>query len=125
MAGFRNPKVWGELITTTADITLGVGDVGKIVCNVGASAQVTVTLPTAANCQPGGQILVLSCADQNLIVAPATADTLIIMNDIAADSTSFQTVSEKAGGGFLCTCVGPKWHISPMITEAQTQTTAT
>jgi len=125
MAGTRTGKPFGELITTTADITLGVNDIGKIICNVGATGSVTVTLPTAANCVPGGVILILSCADQNLVVAPATADTLIIMNDIAADSTSLATVSEKAGGGFWCTCVGPKWHVAPMLTEAQTQTTAT
>lgn len=125
MAGFRTGRVDGELITTTADITLGTNDIGKIICNVGASASVTVTLPTAANCQPGGQILILSCADQNIVVTCATLDTLIIMNDIAADSTSLATSSEKAGGGFLCTCVGAKWHVAPMITEAQTQTTAT
>lgn len=125
MAGTRNGKVTRELIITTADITLSSNDLGKTVCNVGASGSVTVTLPTAASCAIGGDILILSCADQNLVVAPATADTLIIMNDIAADSTSLATSSEKIGGGFLCTCVGAKWHVAPMITEAQTQTTAT
>lgn len=125
MTGFRNPGWNRELITVTADTTLTSADVGKIVCNVGASGAVTVTLPTPASCNGGDQITVLSCVDQNLVVASGTADTIITLNDIAADSVALQTSSEKAGGGFLFTCVGTKWHCCPMTEETQTVTVAT
>ena len=125
MAGTRLPSVRRELITTTVSITLSADDLGKTVCNVGASDTVTVTLPAPATCTPGGDILVLSCADQTLTVTSGTADTLITLNDIAADSVSFGTSSEKAGGGFLFTCVGALWHCAPHITEAQTITVVT
>lgn len=125
MAGFRQPGRNRELITTTASITLTADDLGKTICNVGASGTVTVTLPAPATCEPGGDILVLSCADQTLTVASGTADTLIALNDIAADSVSLSTAGEKAGGGFLFTCVGSKWHCAALAEETQTVTVAT
>ena len=125
MAGTRQPGRQRELITTTASITLTNFDVGKTVCNVGASGAVTITLPTPASCIAGDDILVLSCADQDLIVASGTADTLITLNDIAADSVALSTASEKAGGGFLFTCVGALWHCLDMTGETQTVTVVT
>ena len=125
MTGFRMPKVERELITTTASITLTTYDLGKTVCNVGASGAVTITLPAAANCVPGGDILILSCADQNLQVSAANAGELIALNDVAANSVALSTSSEKAGGGFLLTCVGAKWHVACLAEETQTVTVAT
>jgi hypothetical protein len=125
MAGFRQAGRNRELITVTADTTLGAGDVGKVICNVGASGAVNITLPTPASCRPGDDILVLSCADQDLVCTSGTADTIITLNDIAADSVALQTASEKAGGGFLFTCVGSLWHCLILCEETQTVTVAT
>lgn len=125
MAGTRQPGRQRELITATADITLSAYDVGKTVCNVGAAGAVNVTLPAPSACGSGDDILVLSCADQNLTVTSGAADTIITFNDVEADSVALSTVGEKAGGGFLFTCVGSKWHCLPMVTEAQTITVAT
>lgn len=125
MAGSRQPGRQRELITATASVTLTAYDVGKTVCNVGATGSVTITLPTPASCKGGDDILVLSCADQDLIVASGTADTLITLNDVAADSVALSTTSEKAGGGFLFTCVGSKWHVACLTEETQTVTVVT
>lgn len=125
MAGFRQPGRQRELITVTADTTLTAHDVGKTVCNAGANGAVTITLPAPTACQKGDDILVLSCADQNLVVASGTADTLITLNDIAADSVALQTSSEKAGGGFWFTCVGSLWHCLVLCEETQTVTVVT
>jgi hypothetical protein len=125
MPGTRQPGRQRELITVTASTTLTNFDVGKTVCNVGAAGAVTITLPTPASCRGGDDILVLSCADQDLIVASGTADTMIVLNDIAADSVALSTASEKAGGGFLFTCVGTLWHCAPMTEETQTVTVVT
>lgn len=123
MAGLRQPGRGRELITTTASLTLTNQDVGKTVCNVDAAGAVTVTLPNPSTCDPGSDILVLSCADQNLIAS--CDEKLITFNNVAADSVALQTASEKAGGGFLFTCVGASWHCLPMVTEAQTITVGT
>lgn len=125
MAGTRQPGGNRELITVTADITLTAHDVGKIVCNLGASGAVIVTLPAPTACNPGDCITVLSCAAQNLTCTSGTADTLITLNDVAADSVAFSTAAEQAGGGWDFTCLGSKWHVAPFITEAQTQTVGT
>lgn len=127
MAGTRQPGKQRELVNTTANITLTSFDIGKTITNVGASGTVTVTLPTPASCKDGDDIIVLSCADQTLTVASGTADTLITLNDIAADSVSLQTAGEKAGGGFIFTCVGgsAKWHVLVLCEETQTVTVAT
>lgn len=126
MPGTRLPTVARELVTVTASTaTLTADDLGKTVCNVGASGTVTLTLPVPTTCTPGGDILVLSCADQTLTIASGTADTLITLNDIAADSVSLGTSSEKAGGGFVFTCVGSLWHCAPMCEETQTITVVT
>mgnify|MGYP000101909235 CR=1 FL=1 len=127
MAGTRQPGRQREVVNVTASTTLSYVDAGKTITNVGAAGAVTITLPAPSTCRDGDDIIVLSCVDQNLIVASGTADTLITLNDIAADSVALQTTSEKAGGGFLFTCVGgsAKWHVTVLCEETQTVTVAT
>jgi len=130
MTGFRLPKVEREYINTTASITLSPGDVGKTVGNVGASGSVTITLPAVAGVPMGGDIVVLSCADQNIAVATANTGELIALNDVAANSVTLSTAGEKAGGAMIFTAVGSgtaptKWHASFMLEETQTVTVAT
>lgn len=120
MAGTRQPGRQRELIITTASLTLTAFDVGKTICNVGASGAVVITLPAPATCNAGDDILVLSCADQDLTCTSGTADTLITLNDIAADSVALSTSGKKAGGGFIFTCVGTKWHCLPLVTPEVT-----
>ena len=125
MPGTRQPSVDRELITTTASVTLTSFDLGKTVCNVGATGSVTITLPSPGSCTPGGDILVLSCAAQDLTVAAATNGDLITFGDVAANSVALSTASEQAGGAFLLTCVGSKWHVAELTGETQTVTVAT
>jgi hypothetical protein len=83
---------------------------------------VTITLPTASGVTPGGDIMVLGAANQALIVAPATADTLVGLNDLDLDSVALQTASEMIGGALLFTCLGPVWHVAYMTEETQSAT---
>lgn len=122
MAGTRQGGRNRELINVTADITLSANDIGKTISNYGAAGAVVVTLPTATTCTPGGDIIVLGAADQNLTVAPATADTLIGKGDADLDSVALSTSSEKLGGGFLFTCLGAVWHCAYLTEETQTVT---
>lgn len=109
MAGFRQPGGHREVITVTADVTLSDGDVGKIVTNRGASGAVIITLPAASSTNAGGSILVLPTANQSLTVT-GTADTMIIVNDLTADSVSVQTASQMIGGGLDFVSDGTGWH---------------
>jgi hypothetical protein len=122
MPGLRMPKTERELITVTGNVTLTSWDMGKTICNVGAGGAVTVTLPDPANVPLGSEVLVLSCADQNLAVS--CASKLITLNNATATSVTLSTSSEKLGGGFLLISVGTKWHVSVMCEETQTVTVA-
>ena len=122
MAGFRQAGRNRELINVTASITLTANDAGKTITNYGAGGAVTVTLPTAAQCRPGDDVMVLGAADQDLTVAPATADTLVGKGDLDLDSVALSTSSEKIGGGLLFTCLGAVWHCAYLTEETQTVT---
>lgn len=76
-----------------------------IFTNAGATGAVTFTLPTPNRALLGVRYEFKAVADQNLIVAAPTADTLIVLNDVAADSLAIQTSSQKVGGRIVATCV--------------------
>lgn len=65
----------------------------------------TFTLPTAADAILGTWYTFLGLADQNIIVTPPVPDTLIVLNDAAADSLAIQTTNMKIGGNMECLCV--------------------
>jgi len=126
MSGFRGPGRQRECINTTASLTVVAADAGKTFTNVGASGAVTFTLPAAANCAVGDDFLFLGCADQNMTVAAANNGELITFNDVAANSVTLSTSSEKAGGAFCVTCVSSsKFHVATMTEETQSVTVAT
>jgi len=122
MAGTRQPGRNRELINVTASTTLTPFDAGQPLATYGASDSVTISNPTATACWAGDDIIVLGAADQDLLVAPATSDTLIGKGDIDLDSVALSTSSEKLGGGFCFTCLGPVWHCSYWTEETQTVT---
>jgi hypothetical protein len=125
MAGTRQPGGHREIINATGNITLTSDDVGKIVTNRGAAGAVVVTLPAANSTNAGGTILVLPTADQNLTVS-GTADTMIILNDLTADSVAVSTAGQKIGGGFEMVSDGVGWHALVLgAAGTQTVTTAT
>jgi hypothetical protein len=122
MAGTRQGGRNRELINTTASLTLGPNDIGKTVSNYGATGSVTITLPTASTVTPGGDVIVLGAADQDLLVNCATNDTIIGKGDADLDSVALSTSSEKLGGGFMFTCLGAVWHCAYLTEETQTVT---
>jgi hypothetical protein len=124
MAGTRQAGRNRELINTTASITLSPNDAGKTITNYGAVGAVAITLPTATQCRPGDDVLVLGAANQTLTVSPATADTLVGLHDLDLDSVALQTASEMIGGGLWFTCLGPVWHVMFLTEETQTVTAA-
>ena len=115
---------------TTAYTVAFPGDNGKLFTNTGASGAVTFTVPAASAALVGSWFEVLVTADQTVTVATATTDTLIVANDIAADSIAWDQASEKVGNGgtFICVESG-KWALKQNAAIATvtplTQTIAT
>lgn len=116
--GYKN------IIAKTANYTVLLADNETLFTNKGAAGAVTFTLPTTAI--EGLHYGFFVAADNNLIVAGGTADTLIVFNDAAADSIAFQTASEKLGGMFEVFGDGALWMVKVSLgAETQTPTIVT
>ncbi len=70
-----------------------------------ATAAATFTLPTPGAGLLGVVLHFLCIADVVMTIAAATADTMVTVNDLAADSVAFSTSSEKIGSRATAHCV--------------------
>lgn len=116
---------WKQVTAKTANYTVTASDKNTIFTNQGASGSVTFTLPTLAK---GLKYRFFVEADQTVIVASAAADTLVVFNDVAADSIAFQTSSEKVGGAIevIANADATKWLVFVHLgAETQTPTIVT
>lgn len=95
----------------TADYTIvtGTDRSGTIFTNRGASAAVIFTLPAPAQGIAGAYYDFISVADQDVTVKTATADTLIVVNDLTADSLKMGTSNQKIGSAMRAVCDGTSW----------------
>lgn len=111
-------------VAKTTDYTVTDADRNIRFTNAGASGAVIFTLPATAKL--GLEYWFNVVADQNVTVTAGTADTLIVFNDIAADSIAFSTSSEKVGAALHVYGNGSKWVVEVMLgAETQTPTIAT
>ncbi len=94
----------------TTSHTIRVADSGRVLTNRGASGTVTFTLPAPDSDFDGVDFYTLSHATQVITVATATADTLVTVNDVAADSISSEN---KAGAWMHVYCDGTQWYAEP------------
>lgn len=78
---------------------------GTVFTNMGATGSVTFTLPTPSRSLLGTWYEFLGIADQNIVVAPPTADTAIVKNDIAGDSLAVSTAGALIGASMVALCV--------------------
>jgi hypothetical protein len=101
--------------------------------NAGASGAVIFTLPTPNANLLGYVYDFLGLADQNITIAAPTADTLIALNDLTADSVALSTSSQKIGASARARCVRSsatsaapayKWAVT-VTTDAAAGTVAT
>jgi hypothetical protein len=99
------------IIPKTADytITTGTDPSGAIFTNRGASGTVIFTLPAPAAALAGVFYEFLGITDFTITVKTATADTLVVTNDTAADSLSASTASHKIGAHMRVLCDGVAW----------------
>jgi hypothetical protein len=78
---------------------------GTIFTTYGAAGAVTFTLPTPTVDQLGVTYKFVNLVAQNMLVASATADTLGVINDLAADSLAAQTSNQQIGAVINAVCV--------------------
>jgi hypothetical protein len=118
------PMYVPKIVAKTAAYTVKASESGTIFTTVGATAAVTFTLPAIAD---GPFRFTFICgADVGMTVAAETADTILTMNDLAADSIAFDTTAERIGGTVEVYCDGTTLiALARMATEAQTPTIAT
>lgn len=117
------PATWIPQIidAKTANYTVTVADMGKILTNRGAAGSVTFTLPDATAVLSGHFVEVFVCAAQNVIVATNTTDTMLVDGDATADSIAWQTGSHQIGNGARFICDGTGWMVQ--LNAAATTTT--
>jgi hypothetical protein len=96
-----NSMPFANVVLKSADYSLVAADNGKTVVLTGAA---NITLPVAS--ATVGPYHLANIADNNCaILAPASNDTLISINDAAADSVAFSTASNKIGTFASCFAV--------------------
>lgn len=102
-----------RVVAKTADYTIKppMDAPGTVFTNRGATATVIFTLPAPSLQLTGVRYRFKAHADYTLTVKTATADTLVSLNDVAADSLSLQTGSGIIGGEMEAFCDGTSWFV--------------
>lgn len=93
----------------TANTTLSRTHFGGVITNRGAGGALNHTIPDASADLRGQWFTYFGIADQNQTFTAETADTLITLDDIAADSLAFSTANEKIGASATFVCDGTSW----------------
>jgi hypothetical protein len=84
---------------------------GTIFTNRGASGTVVFTLPPTPKYCLGWEYTFVGVANQTITVQTVVPDTLVALNDTAADSLSLSTASQKIGGVIRAMCDGTSWVV--------------
>lgn len=104
-----------RVVSKTADYTVlspatSAGDAsGTIFTNRAAAGAVIFTLPAPTLALAGVYYEFLGIVAQNITVQTATVDTLVVVNDVAADSLAISTASQKIGSVIRAVCDGTQW----------------
>jgi hypothetical protein len=113
-------------VAKTADYTIdpAVDPSGTVFTNRGAAGAVVFTLPAARAALAGFVYTFKVHANQNVTVASNPVDTLVTLNDAAADSLAASTTNEKIGAEIRAFCDGTSWFASG-VAVGHTYTIAT
>lgn len=104
-----------KLIAKTGDYTVLDTDNGTWFTTTGATGAVNFTLPATAKL--GLFYRFYNTVDQDLTVTAGTADTMVALNDVAADSVTLSTAAHKVGSGFDVVGDGSKWLVLPILAD--------
>lgn len=113
---------WKNVVVKTASYTVTEADNNVLFSTRGASGAVTFTLPATA--KKGLRYGFYNAADQDMLVASGTADTMVAINDLAADSVAFSTSSLKIGGMFEVFGDGTGWLTRVSMGQSSNGTTS-
>jgi len=103
-----------RVVAKTADYTISTakGDMpGTIFTNRGAGANVTFTLPMPNRAVMGHWYDFVGLVAFALNVKTAVADTMIALNDNAADQVGLGTAGMQIGGVLHAVCDGTQWIV--------------
>lgn len=78
---------------------------GTIFTTYGAAGAIVFTLPTPAAGQLGWTYKFINLVAQDMTIASADADTLGVINDLAADSLAASTAGQEIGAVIEAACV--------------------
>ena len=111
--------------TSAYTVNPSVDRAGTIFTTRGAAGAVTFTLPSISAGQLVGYFVdFLNLVDQNMTIAAPVADTLVAVNDVAADSVVYSTSSQKIGALARALWDGSQWIVVNLSTaNALTVTT--
>ena len=108
--GFLEGNYAGVMVIA-ATATLSELHNGSLIVVRGAGSAVTLTLP--ATPKRGLRYRVYNASAQNLVIAAGTADTMVVFNDLTADSIALQTAGDLIGGSFEIIGDGTGWLVIP------------
>lgn len=115
---------WREYQIIAADRVVALADQDVMFVCKGGSGAVNFTLPATA--LAGMRYGFYNAQDQNMTITAGTADKIVSLNDLAADSVALSTSSEKIGGSFeVIGMADGTWLVIPHLWEAQTVTVVT
>lgn len=101
-------------VAKTANYTVLTSDNGTLFTNLGAAAKIEFTLPAI---KKGLHFSFYSEDNDGIEVLSATADTLVVHNDVAADSVDLATTARNIGGRLdvRANSDASKWLVTPYV----------
>lgn len=123
-SGAGGVMILGDSAFTAHNLTLTAAHSGPlIVLRATTTAVKTLTLPATPLLGLRFKFYNASALGMKLIAG--TADTMVVFNDLTADTVSLETAGEIIGGCFEVIGDGTGWLVIPMLWEAQTVTILT
>lgn len=103
-----------RVVAKTADYTLTAArDAnGTLFTTRGAGGAIVFTLPAPSSVYAGWHFRFRNVVDQDMTVKTTTADTLVALNDLTADSVAASTANLKIGALIEAECDGTSWFAS-------------
>ena len=105
-----NASVDQKIVTQNTNTTFNSTHWGALVLNKAASDR-NYTLPAPAAALSGKWFEFASDFGQNTTFTAATANTILALNTLAANSVALSTANEIIGAGLKMVCDGSKWIV--------------
>ncbi|MEE8607811.1 MAG: hypothetical protein V3S55_09410 [Nitrospiraceae bacterium] len=102
-------------VTKTGAYTVLESDSGTIFNTIGAGASVTFTLPAVT--VTGFHAWFHCCEDEDLVVASAAGNDMVLDNDATASSLTFGTTTEQIGQALYVVSDGAQWLCGVMLAQ--------